>query len=166
MVSCTFAQVRNILVLFYFKQTLERTTKQQLRNHKPSLGRSLRDCLLASNNKRQLRPSKVNSLILEGDGEAITFLSRRISVSCTVCPYVLCFSCVFCFFLVWKFPKQVREARRILNQGWERLEYANQMDEAGHRHLDLRERKTILYHVSPCPPHDKNCCFSMLIAFL
>ena len=146
-VSC----IRNRRLLFCFKQTSERTTKQQLQNYKPPLARSLRDCRLAGNNERRLRPSKASSLTLEGEGGAITF--RRDG-----CLFSLFFSFRFLdfsvFLLVCIFFKQAREARRIFNQGWERLGRANQMhellyqDRSAHLHLDLHQRYT-LYHVFP-----------------
>ena len=59
------------------------------------------------------------------------YMEYYIFFRCTVCPYVLfsllfLFSCIFLFFLVFvcNFPKQVRKARRIFTQGWERLGYA------------------------------------------
>ena len=100
--------------------------KQELSTHKPLLARSLRGRRRtgSSEGRHHEVPSKLSSsLILEVNGKAVTFLSRRLSVSCNVCPYVLC-SCVFrvsVFLLVCSFPKQVREARRIFKQRWEQL---------------------------------------------
>ena len=70
MVSCTFVK-ENIRLLFCFKQTSERTTKQHLQKHKPPLARSLRYCRLAGNKDRRLRPSKARSLTLEDAGEPL-----------------------------------------------------------------------------------------------
>ena len=87
------------------------------------------------------RPSKLRILTLEVNGEAVTFPSRLMSASCAVCPYV--FSCLPFF------PTQVREARRFFDQGLERLRCVNQVDEAGHRHLDLHQRR--VYSAPRCP---------------
>ena len=132
MVSCAFVQVRNRRLLFWFKQTSERTTKQHLQKHKPPLARSLQDCRLADNNERQLRPSKASSLTLEGDGKlllsvklnvlfAVLFFARMLLLWFFLCLSVFC--CIY-FLLVCNFPKHEREARRIFTQGWERLECA------------------------------------------
>ena len=69
----------------------------------------------------------------------------------------LCIRCVFCLFVskLYVFIMQVRKARRIIRRGWERLEYASQMDEEqlseielAMGHLDLCRRK--VYPVPHC----------------
>ena len=63
------------------------------------------------------------------------FLSRALFAPMVFVVF-FCFSC-----LQKKKTKQVREAKRFLDQGWERLGSVNQMDEAGHGDLDLRQRR-------------------------
>ena len=83
-------QVRNRSgLLFYFKKTSGSTTRQPLLQPKPLLPCSLRDCRLAGISERRHRPSKASGLTLESDGEAATFPSRLMPVSCAVC--AMCF---------------------------------------------------------------------------
>ena len=142
LISCTFAQVRSRRILFCFKQTPERTTKQPLQEHKPPLARSLRDCRLAGDNERRLRPSEANSLTPEGDGGAITF-------SYDGCLFRLAFLCVSCFlcFSVFSFAifpsRDERRGQFSIKDGsdWDAHQTRELLyqDRSAHRHLNLRQ---------------------------
>ena len=82
---------------------------------------------------------------------------------------LLCISCVFFCFSVFllsaRFPlfiKQVPKARRVFDEGRERLECANQIDEQlPETKLDMVISICVnegyaLYHVAHYPPHDVN----------
>ena len=100
------------------------------RNNYCTSRRSRRVCKTAEKNRQQQRVVSWGAEQakqfdpLEGNGKAVTFPSRRMSVSCTVCPYAfpMFFLVFFCFSsCLQTFLKQVRELRRFFNQGWERL---------------------------------------------
>ena len=91
----------------------DRRRRKQLLQNKPLLARSLQDHRRNDSSKgwQHRLPSKASSLTLGGVRGITTFLSRRMSVSYTVCSLFL-FSCTFLFFsscvFVCNFLKQVR----------------------------------------------------------
>ena len=70
----------------------------------------------------------------------ILFICTSICLFC-LAVLVLCLSVFLIVCIIFLFIKKVRKAKRIFDQGWERLGCMNQMDEAGHDHLDLRQRR-------------------------
>ena len=149
-------------------------TKQHLKKHKPPLSRGLRDCRLAGNNERRVRPSKASSLTLEGDMKPLfsveTDVFFALPFALTICFFsgssFVCVSCV-CLQISkagtrgeWNFHSRMGAVGM-------RTRCVNCCTRTGARiviSICVNERYN-MYHVAPCPPHNKYCCLPILIAF-
>ena len=117
--------------------------------------------------------SKLSSLIREDNGASIPFQLDGYSCACfaLLFLYFFCFSASLLSVKLSLFIKQVQEAKKLFDEGWERLACVNQMDEQlSETKLDMvfsscGNEGYALYHIAHYPPHDEYCSIAIIGSF-